>query len=382
MPELPAGRDGEPSLSPRMRRLREDPLEVVDRLADTIGARPATSVAEAKAAAYLNGRLRRAGMQVSIDTFETRVPPGFDSGLIALIALVTLILGFWFPLLAPVPAFVCLFVASIGALLRMPLIGRQRISQNVIATRAAIEAPRATVILLLALDTLPGYAPWLAPVCAGERGRWLRVALAAATLAGAVEARYGWGDLQVVAVLLLALYAGAEAWAWRSGSAGAASHAGAAAAALVGASTLNSLDHTQLWVVGLGAMTAGAGLADLLRRYPFERETTLFVGLEAIGRGVPHGITAAADAVLVQQVQACAAPLAARLRGSSMLIAQQLRAAGKRAVTIACLDATGRVAQYATAADQAADIDPEVLEAAAELVICLVRQIDINQPLP
>jgi len=52
-----------------LRRLREDPQEAIGRIAGDIGGRRSTSLGEAQAAAYLDGRMRRAGLRVSADPF-------------------------------------------------------------------------------------------------------------------------------------------------------------------------------------------------------------------------------------------------------------------------------------------------------------------------
>src|SRR5690349_16998561 len=71
-----------------LRRLREDPLDAVNRIAAEIGARRPTSLGEAQAAAYLDGRLRRAGLRVSADAFRAAAGPGWDGALLALLATV------------------------------------------------------------------------------------------------------------------------------------------------------------------------------------------------------------------------------------------------------------------------------------------------------
>ncbi|HWQ15932.1 MAG TPA: hypothetical protein VNL77_24245, partial [Roseiflexaceae bacterium] len=135
------GRPGETHTLPGadIRRLREAPYEAMLRIAGEIGPRPATSLGEAKAAAYLDGRLRRAGMLVSADPFRTVPPAGWDGLVLALAALAAAILSFWLPL----PALLLdVWNAGMAALLarrRVPLLGRRRVSQNVVATRAAAE---------------------------------------------------------------------------------------------------------------------------------------------------------------------------------------------------------------------------------------------------
>src|SRR5262245_19829296 len=87
-----------PQSSSLLRRLREDPFDAVNRIAGEIGPRRATSLAEAQAAAYLDGRLRRAGMRVVADAFRTSAGPGLEGVLLALLSLAGVILYYWFPL--------------------------------------------------------------------------------------------------------------------------------------------------------------------------------------------------------------------------------------------------------------------------------------------
>src|SRR5215216_677818 len=69
-----------------LRRLREDPTDAVNRIAVEIGRRRPTSLGEAQAAAYLDGRLRRAGLRVSADAFRAAAGPGWDGALLGLLA--------------------------------------------------------------------------------------------------------------------------------------------------------------------------------------------------------------------------------------------------------------------------------------------------------
>src|SRR5690242_8591945 len=81
-----------------LRRLREDPLDAVGHIAGEIGPRRPTSLGEAQAAAYLDGRLRRAGLRVSADAFRAPRSAGFDGPLLALPALVSVLLYYRLPL--------------------------------------------------------------------------------------------------------------------------------------------------------------------------------------------------------------------------------------------------------------------------------------------
>ena len=67
-----------------LRRLREEPRDAINRIAGEIGARRATSLGEAQAAAYLDGRLRRAGLRVSAEGFRAPAGIGWDGVALAL----------------------------------------------------------------------------------------------------------------------------------------------------------------------------------------------------------------------------------------------------------------------------------------------------------
>src|SRR5215217_2421078 len=139
-----------------LRRLREDPTDAVNRIALEIGARRPTSLGEAQAAAYLDGRMRRSGLRVSADAFRAAAGSGWDGALLALLATVGVVLYYWLPLPSLALALWNLTIAVV-ALLRpgTPLLARKRQSQNVIATRAIDNPLRWRVVLLAALDSPP-----------------------------------------------------------------------------------------------------------------------------------------------------------------------------------------------------------------------------------
>src|SRR5829696_1431829 len=81
-----------------LRRLREDPADAVNRIAVEIGGRQPTSLGEAQAAAYLDGRMRRAGLRVSADAFRAATGAGWEGTLLALLASISCMLYYWLPL--------------------------------------------------------------------------------------------------------------------------------------------------------------------------------------------------------------------------------------------------------------------------------------------
>jgi hypothetical protein len=380
-----------------LRRLREDPLDAVSRIAGEIGPRRATSLAEAQAAAYLDGRLRRAGLRVSADPFRAPRSSGADGALLALPALISVVLYYRLPLPS---LFLTLWGLAIAVtLLLRPdivLLARRRPSQNVIATRATSNAPRWRVVLLAPLDSPPvigRLARLLGDDIRPRIGRAVAYGLLAifATLAlfGPLEVRRIWWYAQFLPTAFLLLLAILQLWMLRApATPGAVSHAGALAVLLASAEELTTLEQTELWAVALGATSAGAGLADFLQRYPFDREMTLFVGIEGIGAGDLSYVTREgvlrerpADPLLLQLVAAADAadPLInaePRPYHRERTIARRLVRTGRRALTITCLGADGEPPYRGSQHDTVEVIEAQTLERAMRLVVGLVRKID------
>lgn len=84
---------------PRLRR--DDPLEVIDHLVTKVGTRRATSLGEADAAAFVDSRLRLAGLQVNADSFSAATSLGLTYPLLALLGITAAALSLWMVL----PAF-------------------------------------------------------------------------------------------------------------------------------------------------------------------------------------------------------------------------------------------------------------------------------------
>jgi hypothetical protein len=394
------GNQGQPPRSmaerfsrPALRRLREDPLNVIAQVAGAIGPRRPTSLAEARAAAYVDGQLRRAGLSVAADAFTLRPPPGWDGTAIALVALLSAVVIYWLPVLAFAGMAIC-FAWAAWRLARPgpPLLARRRESQNVLGTRAQPSA-RHRVVLLAPLDsppTLGRYGRLFADGLRAHAGRVIACGLLLSLgLAGALfVGREWWYAMFAPALYLLGLAALDAITMRRPASPGAVSHAGALATLIAAAEELTDLQHIELWLVGLGAAECGAGLRDLLRRYPFERATTLFIELRSLGSGSLCHVTRAgllpeipADPLLLRCAAAADAadPLInaePRPYRATPTIAAALGRAGWRALTVTCLDADGQAPYRATAADVPEVADEDTLNRAARLVAGLVRQID------
>jgi hypothetical protein len=404
MPYRPINQSSLPASNPQpgslLRRLHEAPQDAVHRIAGDIGARRATSLGEAQAAAYLDGRLRRAGLRVSADAF--RAPTGIagDAIVLALLAAASVIFYYW----APLPSLalsVWNFAIAVVAFRRPahPFLARKQPSQNVIATRALEAPPRWRVVLLAALDTPPATHQIARRLSAGMRsllGRVIAcgviVMLALLAFFGPLEVRRLFWYAQFVAVAYLAVLATLEAWQARApATAGAANHAGALAAMLESADTLNALTQTELWAVALGASNSGAGLADLLRRYPFDPQMTLFIGLESIGAGLLSYVTRegrlpqrSADQLLLRLVAEtdAADPLIniePRPYYSEPTLMYLLHHGHYRTLTIIGLGTDGKPAQRGNPTDTPDQIDAEMVDRAVRLIVGLVKQIDTTE---
>jgi hypothetical protein len=380
------------------RRLREDPITTLQRIAGEIGPRAATSLAEAKAAAYLDGRLRRSGMHVSADTFAARDITGRDGLLLGGLALLTALLFPWqaWPSLLLALWTVCVALLLVRRL-RAPLLGPIRGSQNVVAIRAASVRARWRVVLLAPLDS-PPILGRIGQVLLGDRARTngqvaACLALALLCLVGLLVPAWARSLIWYVQFGPVAFLLGTALIetlaARRERSRGAVSHAGALAALLAVAETTEAVDRVELWVVALGATVTSAGVADLLRRYPFDRDTTLFIGLEGIGAGslcfvdggdAPRG--APADALLVEAAHAAGSEAASeagpRSYRGGWSLAGLLRARGFRSIAVMCLDASGRVTRRGAADDTPEQVEPVLLENAARLVGGIVRRLDLE----
>ena len=383
-----------------LRRLREVPQDAVNRIAGDIGARRATTLGEAQAAAYLDGRLRRAGLRVSADAFRAPAGIGWDGIMVAVLAWLGAILYYW----APWPA-LTLATLNLGfaivALMRAsnPLLTRMQPCQNVIATRAIEAAPRWRVVLLAPLDTPPAMRPLARRLVAGNRPLLGRVIACGAiallgllALFGPLELRRLLWYTQFLAAGYLAVLAALQAWQLRAArTAGAANHAGALAALLESADTLNALEHTELWAVALGASESGAGLADLLRRYPFDAAMTLFIGLESIGGGLLSYVTREGRlaqrpgdpllARLVAEADAADPLINAEPRHyySEPTLASALQRSHYRALTIIGLNADGSPAQRGSLNDTAEQSDAGMIERAIRLIVGVVKRVDASE---
>jgi hypothetical protein len=266
---------------------RENPFEVVKKISDEIGPRPVTSIAEAQVAAFMGGRLRRAGMQVWSDPFYTHMRSGTGAFSVAVLAAAVVIMWGNQSEYALASAIVAFLIAIITTSTRLMRIGqRQHESQNVVATQASLSPPTRRVVLLAPLDSHQPSDPL--------SNREARVGATAALLTFACIEFFAPLPLPELLRLIImatpAVYlvvaASAELWVRSQPySPGAVSYASALATMLTVIEDVGRLPKTEIWAVGLGGGSTGAGLRELLKRYPFDRRATFFIGLEGIGRG-------------------------------------------------------------------------------------------------
>lgn len=363
---------------PYLRRLRDIPYEMLQRLSEELGWRPATSLTEARAAAFIDGRLRRSGLHVTADTFTTLPSIGWGGTIAAALALLASLLYYWTPVVS-----LALMAGSIGVLVaelvRGPLLTKPQPCQNVVGNRASSDERRTRLVLVARLDT-PALPKPLATALGGALIAYLRLAaaalLSALMVVGVLDPQRIWLYLQALPVLYLLATAALDQLGRRGAGTTPLHESAGLGVMLACVQGLDVLEHTELWAVGLGASATGAGLADLLRRYPFDQETTVFVALEGLGSHAPTLVAAEgwprmreADFEMTNALIQEAASRDIQLRVIQTRLyhlAGPLLRAGWRALTFACLGPSPR----------AAPIDPEDLERATRCVIGLARAID------
>lgn len=144
------------------------------------------------------------------------------------------------------------------------------------------------------------------------------------------------------------------------------------------------MQHTEIWIVGLGSGTTGAGIRQLLKQYPFDPEATFFIGVEGIGRGALSYIIRdyknrfqTADPTLVQRVIEATTGVRAEpsIAGFTPIVGPILDAK-RRAISIATLDQKGRVPLQGSAKDTPAAVNPALLEQATRLIANTIRNLE------
>ena len=377
--------------------LIEEQLAAIQFLTQEIGARPATSAAEARAAAYVNSRLRQAGMEVDVQIFRAVPTESIPHGLLYLALAASPFIYLYNRPLALALA-VLAVVVFLAEQLAWPIFsswlpgGK---SQNVIGTRPSAQDAQQHLIVMAHLDS--GRANLLYhPRWVGSYRRFYLVLLVAVAMLP-ILIGLGWltGEVWLwyaqlvpagyITLALLLLLHQEIIMPWVPG---ANDNASGVAVLLNLAEELQGLQYTTLWLVATGSKEAGRhGARSFLRHYPFPRESTYIVNLDTVGRGqlgimVREGVLwgRPADPELVQ--------LASESESSDITVdadprvyyltntdAQAALARGLRALSIVALE-EGRPAFRHWPNDTLANIHPALLERTARLVIGIARRLD------
>jgi hypothetical protein len=372
----------------------DSPFAIAAQIVETIGPRPPGSISEAKTAAFLDARLRQSGLRLSAESYRASHAPDYDGIVYGVLAIAGVIGFYWTPLVA-----ILVFAACCGATVLTlwydtAFLNRRILSQNVIATRAAEGVMRWRLVVLAPLCSPPAVGRGVLALGAGLTGRIGRTLAATLLLALGIAAAapfsfevrlWLWYAQAAPAVALLVQGIAALVVQRAPATPGAISYAGALATLICAAAHLRNLQHTELWMVGVGA-GSGGGIDDLLRRYPFEPQQTLFVGLDGIGSGELCYLAAEgalhpqqADTLLlrlaacvVDSGQAEARPRAYR----GITLAGMLRRRGLRTLGIASLDRYGRIPYRNERNDDMSRLDAAHLDNSVRLIVGLARSID------
>ncbi|NTV64075.1 MAG: hypothetical protein HGA65_11145 [Oscillochloris sp.] len=346
-----------------------------------IGTRRAGSPQEATAAAFINARLRRAGMGVSTQPLQVSSRRRRLYGTTAACGLFAALTA----ILLPTPALVLALAAAVILVIdatRGPLTipGPRHASQTIIGTQAiaalqhaAPRLPRWRVLLLAPLDSsmaTAGIAALAGPsfrVGMARLGALLLVALAAWLHRSHPER--GWVLLVIPAVIVLAL----QIVAVLRGPALAQSDGSICALTtlLLAAQQLHDLQHVEIWAVALGSTSIDpASVEDLLGHYPFEPDHTLVIALDHLVAGqlclAMNGRYS--DQSLVKAISTSSLSLQIPIDLSPPL--------ARLALTSALRHATLPTLTFYTLDGPSCRADPKVCEAAACLIKALVAQLE------
>ncbi len=373
---------------------RSAPERLIHTLGAEVGPRPATSTAEARAAALVAAQMRQQGLEVGVQTFSAAQVPTVGLGLLAAMGVVATLLGVWLPLPSLLLGLTLLWLAwrelrgppTLAALLGL------RPSQNVIGSRAADGAPRWRVVLLCHLDS---------PRAIPERWqmylRWRLLAVPLGLLLLNLVLGLHWlhsVDRMLLSAPGLILSSAAVITVLRQRSArwtaGAVDAAGVAAALGCVAQT-QDLDNLEVWMVALGAgAAAGAGLQALLESYPFPQEDTWFINVPWVGRGILTLVAGEGlwrelppDAALVKlfhELRSMSAPLDRKAYRGERLDSARLLKRGYHAVSLVGLNTNGTAAGFRRTDDQVEQIDLNQVTVATTLLCRALQRLNELAP--
>lgn len=375
----------------------EEQLATIQFMSQEIGPRPPTSAAEAQVAAYVNSRLRQAGMDVEVQTFRAVPTVALPYGLILLTAILSPVASYFLPP-AGLGLSLLALAAFIGESLSFPIVSALLplgTSQNIIGTRPAAKETRLHLIVLAHLDT--PRANWLFHPRLGDAFRrfFLLLLLALAilpvliVLEWALDLPWLWYVQWVPAgIAFAALLIFIHRELFMPHLRGAHNSASGIAVLLRLAEELEGLQHTALWLVATGSKESGLhGARHFLNRYPFPKDNTYIISVDHVGRGQPSIIAEQgmlgswrADPRLLEiagQVEAGDIAIDADPRVYHLLNteAQVALLRGFHALSVLALEG-GRPAHLFWPSDTGADIQPDVLERATQLLVGIGRYLD------
>jgi hypothetical protein len=363
-------------------------MEAVRVLAEEIGARPACSGAEARAARWCAAHLAEDGLDVAIESFESR--PSARSWIASYLGVAAL--GTALVVIAPLVTFV-LGIAALVLYARdvdgRPLIApRGGQSVNVVARAPGRAIPELVVVADLDSPTVslvssphfkPGQRGWavlihgalLAGPAAGAAA-W--VAEAGRPLPATLWALAGLLAASLVAAALIELHADRR----MPVTAGANDNASGVEVAM---RVARRFPDAGVWWLLAGSGHAGnLGMTSFLESHAHELGEARILNLKAVGAGVP---TATSDEGLLRLRRADGALLDAAVEAgaeSHAYRATQTAAAvaivhHRRACSLVGLDARGIVPNQGWTTDVASNVDPAALDRAEDLVARVIAVV-------
>jgi hypothetical protein len=373
----------------RFGRHRTILADIVREISVRIGYRPAGSINETKAAAYLSTLWQKADILHWTDTFQARTHLANGLSLLTLLSVLSFLLMF-------VDITVALLIGSIGLVSALtimyfdvPILSQGRgMSQNVIAVRKPAHEARRRVVFVAPIDTVSS------PVRFGSGSRgvvFLTIQLALLLLVlldpfPVVDLLAGmviW--LTIIPVGYFCVANIVDAFTRRQQSTkGAVSHAGALAVMAGSMDELEDIQHTELWAVGIGASATHSGIDDLLNRYPFDAQSTFFISLAGLGHGtLCYALQQGYDRG--RSIDPLLLELAAEMGTSMNLVAKVSRQPSivrlllrrqYRAIEFTCLGEDGFVPLQGTKRDTLEVVSMPLLERAVRVCTMMVRAVD------
>jgi len=375
----------------------DDPLETVLVLSKEIGPRPPTSASEAQAAAYVNGKMRQAGLDVNVQPFRAVSSIASYYGLLYLLFALTPVLYFFSR-----PAALAVSLLALAGFvlenLSFPVMSSwlpRGKSQNVVGTRPADRESRQHLVIMAHLDSSRAMAPSHPRLVGLYRFSFLVTAVAMASLP--ILAGLGWwigspwlwfAQMPPAAGLALCLLLLLHREIFMPNVPGANDNASGVAVLLRAAQELDNLQYTDLWFVATGCEESGLhGARHFLGHYPFPRNDTYILNLDTVGRGrlaiiVKEGMLLrhSSDPFLVElagQTEASDRSIDADPRTLDMIRtdADAALVRGFRALTLVAFE-NGRLPNWHWMTDTAESIQPEALDQATRLVVGIARRLD------